>query len=211
VVLVVVAEDVHVVRVARGVQREGAHLVVEALQLAPAAVAEGAGVVGEHLALAQDAGVAVLAQLPAAMGPAAEVVEVGDPPLEVGRGPLAGLPEALARVVVLHVEPDQVPDVAHGALRRVHAPLDDERMGEFWIQVRDARVHRPPGLFEARDRRVHDVRLRAQPVEEQREQAAGDRAGVGERIPLPLLERGEDQAAAEHGPGEIAVDRLVGR
>jgi len=68
VVRVVLAQGGDVVRVAGGVLREGGHLRVEAVELALPALAQASGVIGEDLALAEDPGVALLAQLPGARG-----------------------------------------------------------------------------------------------------------------------------------------------
>ncbi len=199
VALVVLVEDLDVVGVSGGIPGERRHLGVEPVELRLPAGAQRAGVVAQHLALLEDPRVAVLAQLPGPVGSSEEGLEVRDPAVEMRRGRLRRRAQAFLAARVLDIPPDEVADVARGASRRVRAALDDQRVGEVRVEVRDPRVDGPLHLPQARDRRVDQVGLRAQPMEEQREQAAGDgtrvlHAGHASR---PRTARG---SAARAGP-----------
>ena len=211
VALVVLVEDLDVVGVAGGIPGERRHLGVEPVELRLPAGAQRAGVVAQHLALLEDPRVAVLAQLPAPVGSSEEGLEVRDPAVEMRRGRLRRRAQAFLAARVLDIPPDEVADVARGASRRVGAALDDQRVGEVRVEVRDPGVDGPLDLPQARDRRVDQVGLRAQPMEEQREQAARHGTRVLHRVPLPGLERREDQPPPQDRAREVAVDGVVDR
>ena len=154
VVRVVGPQDRDVVRVAGRVRGERPHLRVEAVELALAALAELAGVVGEDLALAEDPRVALLAQLPRAVR--ALSTSSSSRSTNSSRwaaAALAGGPHPLAGGLVLDVLPREVAEVAHAALRRVPAPLHDQRMGERRVEVRDPGLDQRPARPPAARRR----------------------------------------------------------
>ncbi len=68
-----------------------------------------------------------------------------------------------------------------------------------------------PCLLQPGDGGIDEVGLRAQPVQEQAEQAAGDGRRVGHGVPAPELERRHDQPAPQRRAREVTVDLAVER
>ena len=196
---------------ASGAAGEVAHLGGEPVVLRLAADAQAAGIVGERLALAQQARVALLAELPGARRPAGQVLQERAERLQGNGGGLAGRGHASAVGRVGDLAGQQVAHVSRqgpgGAERAAH----DERMGHRRLQVGAPVLQGPRGLLQAGDRRRGELGLGPQAVQEQAEQPVGDGVRVGQRVATPVGPVGQDQPPAEDGPDEVAIDRLGGR
>ena len=116
---VVLAQDLDVVGVAG--RRPGRASVISASRRSNsrlAAVAQRARVVGEDLALLEDPRVALLAQLPRAVGSSEEGLEVRDPALEMRRGRRRAAARSRSRAAASSTSRQhEVADVARGAPR----------------------------------------------------------------------------------------------
>src|SRR5207237_2766760 len=79
------------------------------------------------------------------------------------------------------------------------------------IEVVHALAQGPRHLGQARPRRLGELLLRAEAMEEQREHALKAWVQVGRRLPLPDPPRRRQLAAPEDRGREVAVDALRGR
>ncbi len=163
----------------------------------------------DHLALAQLAVVALLAVTPLPTGLLRELLQVRDVLVECRAGDRACGPQAPLLFVRLGLAGEHLAHVAGAGTCRGCAAVDDQLVGQFWIQVcppvRESRGH----LLKSRHGRVDQLGRRPQAVQEQVEEAVQDGARIGHRIPLPCLPVGVDQSSAEGRDGQVTVNAVV--
>ncbi len=181
----------------------------QAVVLLAAAVAEAGGVEVEQLPLAQQPAVPLLAQRPIPGGFRPQLVQEGGVGLERGGGLLPRLGEARAQRRVADLRGQQLAGVARPRQRLVAGAVQQDLRHQLGAQVA------PPVVEVAGDRpqpggRIgHQVGLRAEPVEEQEEDAV--QAGVQVRVGLapPHLPVVHDVAPAQRRQHQVAVHLLV--
>ncbi len=165
--------------------------------------------VAQDLLVAQQRGVQLLAHPPVTGGALGEVLQERRQLVERGRGGLGGLGQPRPQVGVDDLrgqrpgeERPTGPGLADGA-------PDDDRRRQRRVQVRPARGEHGRHLGQPHHDRVHQLRLRAQPVQERGEQREQHRGQVGRRVAPPRGPGGSRALSAQHGDEQVAVDRLL--
>ena len=187
-----------------------AHLRVQPVELALAHLAQRPGVVGERLPLLEHGRVALLSEDPRAVGLVRERAQEGSPSLERLRDRRPGGAQTVLELERRDLVGQELADVAGAALRRGGRPVDDQRVRKRRVQVGAALLQQTGGPGQAGAGGLDEVLIRAQSMQEQREQAVGDGARVGERVAAPASPFRLDQAPAQHRDGKVTVDPLVG-
>ena len=168
----------------RATQR--AHLRVERGVRRPSSLPQGSGVVGEQLLLAQKPAVAFLADRPVAAGLRGERGQIlGERLVRGGRG-RSGLRHLGAQLRRRSTSAGRSSRLYTTAARHWPERAADKKLaGELSVEVGAAFVEHAGHLIESRDRGAHELGLRMEATNEQREHTDETRGDIGIRIALP--------------------------
>ena len=189
---------------ARGVAHRGG----EGVDLATGAFAQGAGIGAEQLGVAQHRVVAILPERPVAGGVGLHRLEEIGVRLEGGRSLGAGRGK-LGTVGRFDLLRQQLARVVGAGARLVDGTLEEQRrhqrraeVGATGVQLRRDPPQPPDGA-------LHQLGLRAKPMQEEDEDALQAGVHVGVRVAPPVLPLVVDGSLGEAGDEQVAVDRLV--
>ena len=110
---------------------------------------------------------------------------------------------------VLHLRRHELARIARGRFRLADRAVHVDRWNEREVHVRLAVGHVFGHGKEARARRIGEVALGPEAVEEERENAAQRRIQIGVRLALPIEARLVQLAPAKRGEDDVAIDALV--
>ena len=198
----------HPVAAAIDLLRDLVRFAREQVVLLAAALAEVARTVGEELLFPEERGVEVLADRVVAGRAALVLAEVGrEVVVRVRGGPArGGDPLAIRRVRDLRRH--ELARVPGRRLRLSDRPLDVDPGREGEVDVRFAVGDVLPSRLEPRARRVRELALGPQTMEEEGEHALERRVQVGVRLALPLRARLHELAAAQRREHRVPIDPL---
>jgi hypothetical protein len=186
--------------------RQPAQLRGEEVVLLAAALAQLARVVREQLLFAEERGVHGLSDRVPPGRLLLEVLQVRGEPVERLRRRRAGRRELLAGRRVLHLARHEFARIPARGFRLADGALDVDRWRERGVEVRDAVLDRGRHLLEARARRIGQLALGPDAVQEEHEDALQAGVEIRRRLALPHLVRMEDLAPAEDRDQEVAID-----
>src|SRR5438093_50495 len=162
----------------------------------------------EHLLLAQQRAVGLLADCVVAFRVGLPLVKEGREVLERARRLRAGLEETLLRRGLLHLRRHELARVLRGRARLPDSPLEIHTRRAQEIEVRDPVGDVARDLREPRGGGFGELALGAESMEEKREDAVEPRVQVRRRLPAPHLQGLSDLTAAQDRDEQVAVDAL---